>query len=190
MAGDGKEVVPVNLELLSSDNHVGAMLVCGLAMLASVVGELLGWGSFLEPSHMLAWVLRPVFWVFGSILIILVVRRLLIPGCRPLVRINFGGIHDIRMTHVPLRWSFIVGASRPPGLMKYLLRGVVLALHPDYESSGDETLWSRLFHTTCRLRGKHVLFIECGTLDCGPDETLAVIQTHLRARQEMVIKKR
>ncbi|MBF0165060.1 MAG: hypothetical protein HQM01_11260 [Magnetococcales bacterium] len=190
MAGDGKEVIPVNLELLSSDNHVGMMLVCGLAMLGNGVSAWMGWGSLLEPSHWLAGVLRPFFLVFGGLLIVLAVRRLLIPGCRAVVRINFGGIHDIRLMVAPLRWSFIVEARQPPGMLKYLLRGVVLGLHPDYEPAGNETIWAQVFHVTCRLRGKHILFVECGTLDHGPEETLAVIRTHLRARQEVPVKKR
>ncbi|GAB0058648.1 hypothetical protein SIID45300_03001 [Candidatus Magnetaquicoccaceae bacterium FCR-1] len=190
MAGDAHEVIPVNLELLSSDNHVGAMLVCGLAMLGNGLGELMGWGTLLEPPQLLAGVLRPFFWGAGTIVTFLAVRRLLVPGCRALVRINFGGIHDIRLMVAPLRWSFIVEAYQPPGILKYLLRGVVLGLHPDYEPAGNETIWARVFHVTCRLRGKHILFVECGTLDRGPEETLAVIRTHLRARQELPVKKR
>ncbi|MEO5347292.1 MAG: hypothetical protein H7834_13090 [Magnetococcus sp. YQC-9] len=151
-------------------------------------GELFGWGTFLEPEHLLAILIRPLFWVFGTLLTVLAVRRLLIPGCRPLVRINFGGIHDIRLSTVQLRWSLITQARRPPGFLKYLLRGVVLQLHPDYEPAGSETLWSRLFHFTCRLRGKHILFVECGSLDQKPDTVLAAIQSHLQSRRKMGLR--
>ncbi|MBF0192578.1 MAG: hypothetical protein HQL99_15790 [Magnetococcales bacterium] len=184
MKGGGHEEIPVNMELLSNDNRVGMVLVVGGIMLGMAVGDWMGWGDFFSEEGWTGVLLRPLLLVIGTILALAAARRLLTPGCKPLLRINFGGITDVRLVNAPIRWSFIVDAQRPPGMLRYLLPGVVLKLHADYEPAGVETLWSGMLHLTCRLRGKHVLFLECGTLDHSPEVTLKAIQSHLRARQK------
>ncbi|MBF0272744.1 MAG: hypothetical protein HQL98_11860 [Magnetococcales bacterium] len=189
MKGGGHEEIPVNLELLSNDNRVGMVLMVGGIMLGVAVGDLMGWGTFFSEDGFGAVLLRPLLLAIGTVLVLAAVRRLLTPGCKPLLRINFGGITDMRLVNAPIRWSFIVDAQRPPGILRYLLPGVVLKLHADYEPAGVETIWSGLLHLTCRLRGKHVLFLECGTLDHSPEETLTAIQSHLRARHKMGVRR-
>ncbi|MBF0213455.1 MAG: hypothetical protein HQM00_07820 [Magnetococcales bacterium] len=184
MKRDGHDEIPVNLELLSDDNRVGVVLVIGCLLFGVALADRMGWSSFFTPDGWAVTLLRPCMLVFGGVLIVLAARRLLVPGCRTLVRVNFGGITDIRLVTSPIRWSFIVEARRPPGVLFYLLPGVVLQLHEDFEPGGVETFWSRLLHMTCRLRGKHILFLASGTLDHSADQLLEAINSHLRARHK------
>ncbi|MBF0628271.1 MAG: hypothetical protein HQL91_08615 [Magnetococcales bacterium] len=185
MRGDvGQEEIPVNLELLSDDNRVGMVLVLGVVLLGSALADLMEWSDFFLGSGLLGHLLMPLFLAGGALLVLRAGRRLLTPGCRPLLRVNFGGVTDIRLLSAPIRWSAIVDAHRPRGVLRYLLPGVVMQLHEDYESAGVETLWSRLIHLPCRLRGEHVLFLECGTLDHTTEQALAAIHSHLRARHK------
>ncbi|MBF0614485.1 MAG: hypothetical protein G8237_05945 [Magnetococcales bacterium] len=182
MRNGGHEEIPVNLELLSDDNRVGVLLVLGGGLCGGAVGDWLGWSMVFSGLGVLAVVMQPLALVIGSVLVVRAGRRLLTPGCRPLLRINFGGVTDVRLLSAPIRWSGIVDARRPAGVVRYLLPGVVLQLHEEYETMGVETMWSRLIHLPCRLRGKHILFLECGTLDHTTDQALEAIRSHLRAR--------
>ncbi len=183
MKGGGSEEIPVNLELLSSDDRVGVVLVVGSLLFGIGLGDLLGFGSFFHPDGIGAHLVRPVMLVVGGILVFLSAQRLLIPGCRPLVRINFGGITDVRLVTAPVRWQCVEEARRPDGVWRWLLPGVILEMSEEHYSPGMETRWSRLIHLPARLLGRQVLFLECGTLDQSVDEVLAAIQSHLRARQ-------
>lgn len=189
MKGGEHEEIPVNLELLSDDNRIGMLLVCGGALLGGSVADGMGWLEWLSGVGFFANLIRPLLMAIGFVLVVRAGRRLLTPGCRPLLRINFGGVTDIRLLSAPIRWSGIVEARRPPGVLRYLLPGVVLQLHEDYETMGVETLWSRLIHLPCRMRGKHILFLECGTLDHTTEETLEAIRSHLRARIRTAVRR-
>ncbi|MBF0340749.1 MAG: hypothetical protein HQL95_07260 [Magnetococcales bacterium] len=185
MKGGAHDGIPVNLELLSNDNRVGVVLVGGCLLAGGAVADLMGWYLLFAPEGVAVSLLRPVMLVLGPLLILLAARRLLIPGCRPLLKINFGGVHDLRLLTGPLRWSAIVAAHRPRGLLGRLLPGVVLELQADYDPAGVETFWSRLLHLPLRLRGSSLLFLECATLDHGPEAILGSIQSHLRARSRV-----
>lgn len=174
--------IPVNMELLSHDNRVGFLLVIGGGLVSLGLSDLFGWGTIFQAGGWGALVVRPFLLVFGVILVVLSGQRLLIPGCKSLLRINFGGVTDIRLVKSPIRWSLIENVRRPYGIWFYLLPGVILEMKRDYRATGLETIWSRLIHWPSRLRGGHVLFLECGTLDQSAEQTLMAIRSHLQAR--------
>ncbi|MBF0126072.1 MAG: hypothetical protein HQM02_02570 [Magnetococcales bacterium] len=179
---DGKiEEIPINMEILSSDNRVGVLLGAGCLLFGVALSDLLEWSLFFQPDGWVGVVSRPLLLIIGGVLISLCGQRLLIPGCKPLLRINFGGVTDIRLLTAPLRWSFIVDAYRPRGIWYYLLPGVVLELS-DGGRTGLETFWSRLIHLPCRLLGRNLLFLECGTLDHPTREILEAVRSHVRSR--------
>ncbi|MEO5333907.1 MAG: hypothetical protein H7839_17985 [Magnetococcus sp. YQC-5] len=181
---DGKtKEIPVNVELLSDDNRVGLFLAIGCLLLGISLSDLIGFELFFQKDGLGDLLLRPLLLGVGGLLVFLCARRLLVPGCKPLLRINFGGVTDVRLTTVPIRWSLIVHARRPNGIWFYLLHGVILELVEGYESTGVETLWSRLIHLPVRLQGSHMLFLECGSLDMSADQALKAIHSHLHARQ-------
>ncbi|MBF0427557.1 MAG: hypothetical protein HQL94_01430 [Magnetococcales bacterium] len=183
MKTDKTEEIPVNLESLSNDNRVGIVLAIGCCMLGVALGDLMGWGSFFSEDGLGVMIVRPLFLGLGAILTVLSAQRLLIPGCKPLLRINFGGITDIRLVTAPIRWGYIVEVRRPSGFWHYLLPGLILQLDAEYHAEGLETIWSRLIHLPSRLRGENLLFVECATLDHSPEQTLLAIRSHLRKRQ-------
>ncbi len=183
MASEQVNEIPINLELLSSDNRIGVLLAVGCASLWYGLSDWLGWAEFFQPNSFGSFIVRPFLLIFGIILIFKTVHRLLTPGCRPVIRINFGGVTDVRLVTAPIRWSFIVNAYRPKGVWHYLLPGVILEMDSRYHSTGLETIWSYCVHFHARSKGRRLLFLECGTLDQNAEQLLMSIQSHLRERE-------
>jgi hypothetical protein len=169
---------PPHLVALIDDDQLGFLLVLSLLLTGPGISHYLGWGDFFAAGLLISIFQLPMT-IVGIILFWICFRRLLLPGCRIILRINHGGLTDFRLCDNPFEWQDIHNVTRLPGSLGEWLPIILLDIEPTRLAQCKHGIWYRFLHFTMQLKKSPRLIIVCGSLDTPTSKIFSTIQAHL-----------
>jgi hypothetical protein len=169
---------PPHLVALADDDKLGFLLIISMLLAGPGISHYMGWGDFFDAGVLISIFQLPMT-IVGILLFWICVRRLLLPGCRIILRINHGGLTDFRLCDNPFEWQDVYNVSKLPGSLGEWLPIILLDVDPTRLAQHNKSLWYRILHLTLQRKNNNQLIILCGSLDNTSDKILTTIQAHL-----------
>ncbi|MBF0384116.1 MAG: hypothetical protein HQL69_24140 [Magnetococcales bacterium] len=169
---------PPNLVALADDDKLGFLVLLSLFLAVPGISHYMGWGDFFTPGVVISYLRLPMT-IAGILLFWICIRRLLLPGCRIILRINHGGLTDFRRCDKPIEWQDIYNVTRLPGTLGELLPIIVLDVEANRLAKCNKDIWYRFIYFTTLRKPSNLLIIPCGSLDNPTSKILTTIQAHL-----------
>ncbi|MBF0195132.1 MAG: hypothetical protein HQL71_11285 [Magnetococcales bacterium] len=170
---------PPHLVALADDNQLGFLLIFSMLLAIPGISHYMGWGDFFNADGALISTVRLPMTIIGLLLFLNCVRRLLLPGCRILLRINHGGLTDFRLCNTPFEWKDINSATRLPGSIGGRLPIIMLDIEPARLAQHKKSLWYSILHFTLQRKNNNHLIVLCDSLDSPTSKIFTTIQAHL-----------